>query len=122
MIDIANVCCKSCGHPLLQRDELGTSQQIKKVLSLPSTYLSTILYILSLIQSTYWVELSDMWVCGCCNSKFLQFPLEEIRARAGTCFVGDTFFLFHKDNLHEDSVELSGVSGKDSYGKVYSIA
>jgi hypothetical protein len=59
-----------------------------------------------------------MWVCGCCNSKFLQFPLEEIRAREGTCFVGDTFFLLHKENLHEDAVEMGGVSSKDSYGKV----
>eukprot|EP00026_Physarum_polycephalum_P010881 Phypoly_transcript_11066.p1 GENE.Phypoly_transcript_11066~~Phypoly_transcript_11066.p1 ORF type:complete len:287 (+),score=31.24 Phypoly_transcript_11066:373-1233(+) len=66
----------------------------------------------------YWVELSDMWVCGCCNSKFLQFPLEEIRAREGVCFVGDTYFLFHRGNMCEDSIELSGMSAKDAYGKV----
>ena len=62
-----------------------------------------------------------MWVCGCCNSKFLQFPLEEIRAREGVCFVGDTYFLLHSSNLCEDSIELSGMSAKEAYGKVYII-
>lgn len=60
-----------------------------------------------------------MWICGCCDSKFLQFPREEIRARENVCFVGDTYFLFHDSNLKDDSVELSGMSAKDAYGKVF---
>ncbi len=67
----------------------------------------------------YWVELSDMWICGCCDSKFMQFPREEIRARKSICFVGDTYFLFHRDDLAEGAVEVSGMSGS-AYGKVCS--
>jgi hypothetical protein len=74
--------------------------------------------IILIVLLIYWVELSDMWICGCCNSKFLQFPREEIRARVGVCFVGDTYFLFHSSNLRADAIELSGLSAKHAYGKV----
>lgn len=48
----------------------------------------------------------------------MQFPREEIRAKDNICFVGDTYFLFHHSNIREDSVELSGLSARDAYGKV----
>lgn len=122
--DIEKLCCRACGTTIIQKDELGSRNQINKVLSLPSTYHYAFTYsifsaLVSLIAlRIYWVELSDMWVCGCCNSKFLQFPREEIRAREGVCFVGDTYFLLHRSNLCEDSIELSGMSANDAYGKV----
>jgi hypothetical protein len=37
--DIEKLCCRACGTTIIQKDELGSRNQINKVLSLPSTYI-----------------------------------------------------------------------------------
>mmetsp|Transcript_1454 Transcript_1454/g.5156 ORF Transcript_1454/g.5156 Transcript_1454/m.5156 type:complete len:503 (-) Transcript_1454:79-1587(-) len=44
------------------------------------------------LPSENWLEMSDLWVCGCCGEggtrgRFKHFPLEEIKARRGAALV-----------------------------------
>eukprot|EP01111_Echinosteliopsis_oligospora_P016101 TRINITY_DN6570_c2_g1_i2.p1 TRINITY_DN6570_c2_g1~~TRINITY_DN6570_c2_g1_i2.p1 ORF type:complete len:345 (+),score=65.66 TRINITY_DN6570_c2_g1_i2:45-1079(+) len=135
--DIKRLCCRACGQLLVKEhmeddddDTVATNNHHHKDrLKIHKTKQSKnnnnnnnvnktkgIAKVLSL-PSTYWVELADMWICGCCNNKFLQFPLEEIQARKTICYVGDTFILLHCDDIRDDSIQRSSLSC-GAYGQV----
>eukprot|EP01119_Soliformovum_irregulare_P007253 TRINITY_DN19651_c0_g1_i1.p1 TRINITY_DN19651_c0_g1~~TRINITY_DN19651_c0_g1_i1.p1 ORF type:complete len:420 (-),score=115.38 TRINITY_DN19651_c0_g1_i1:11-1270(-) len=76
--EIEMISCRKCSAPL------SNKSKIEKTLSLPSTY---------------WLELTDMWICGCCGPNFDHFPLKDIDNREGTILLGETFLLMHGKNL-----------------------
>jgi len=87
---LRQIFCKFCGVAIV-----GTLKQqsipFQKVLSMPSPY---------------WLELSDLWICGCSNNSFQQFELGEIKSIQNTCLVGETFLLVHKNDVHMDILQI----------------
>eukprot|EP01132_Coremiostelium_polycephalum_P004105 gene4105-5136_t len=58
-----------------------------------------------LLPSSNWVDLMDVWLCGCTGvTSFTDFPTEDIGARIDHFLIGDRFILVHKDNLNCDTL------------------
>jgi len=51
-----------------------------------------------------WLEFSDLWLCGCSNATFKQLEIGEIKGMIDYCLVGDSYFLFHMDDISKDSI------------------
>jgi len=51
-----------------------------------------------------WLEFSDLWLCGCSNATFKQLEIGEIKGMMDYCLVGDSYFLFHMDDIFKDSI------------------
>eukprot|EP01117_Protostelium_nocturnum_P001321 TRINITY_DN11629_c0_g1_i1.p1 TRINITY_DN11629_c0_g1~~TRINITY_DN11629_c0_g1_i1.p1 ORF type:complete len:234 (-),score=52.20 TRINITY_DN11629_c0_g1_i1:29-730(-) len=91
--DLSHLFCKKCSRSLFKSsDKNGDEQIIKRVLSMPSPY---------------WLEMSDMWICGCCNSSFDQFPIGEVSAIPSACLVGDNYLMLHRNDIDLNSIHLN---------------
>ncbi|EAL61790.1 hypothetical protein DDB_G0291612 [Dictyostelium discoideum AX4] len=79
---------------------------------------------IKLLPSSNWVDLMDIWLCGCTGTtSFTDFPTGEINAIKDYCFIGDRFLLFHKDNtkdiIEDTTTTTTTTEKKDEFVNVF---
>ncbi|KAM9956859.1 hypothetical protein ACTFIR_003594 [Dictyostelium discoideum] len=77
---------------------------------------------IKLLPSSNWVDLMDIWLCGCTGTtSFTDFPTGEINAIKDYCFIGDRFLLFHKDNIKDiiEDTTTTTTEKKDEFVNVF---
>ncbi|KYQ93630.1 hypothetical protein DLAC_05012 [Tieghemostelium lacteum] len=68
-------------------------------------------YIIKLLPSSNWVEMMDVWLCGCTGvTSFNGFPTGDINALVDYYFIGDRFVLVHNDNVNTEDLVIGSKS------------